>query len=91
MADSFRLSKGRKFSKRVNNPDSQGGGVSMPVHMFNYDLPLEASRPPEAVGLCFAAVPPHRVVRDWSQVTCKNCLRLEANRARSRQRRRNGR
>ena len=83
MADSFRLSKGRKSSKRVNDLDSHGGGVSMPIHMFNYDLPPEASGLRETVGLCFAAVPPDQAVRDWSQVTCKNCMMKKRNRVRN--------
>ena len=75
MADSFRFSKGRKSSKRVNDLDSHGESVSVPIHMFYYDLPVEGYRQPEAVGLCLAAVPPDEAVRDWARVTCKTCLR----------------
>jgi len=84
MADSFRLSKGRKFSKRVTDLNSLGESVSGPVHMFNYDLPPEASGLRETVGWCFAAFPPDQAVRDWGQVTCQACLMKKRNREKSR-------
>jgi hypothetical protein len=84
MANSFRFSKARKASKRVNDLDSHGRSASITVHMFNYDLPVEASGLRETVGWCFAAFPPDQAVRDWSQVTCQACLMKKRNREKSR-------
>ena len=83
--------KAQTSSKVVSQSKSEGRSVSLPVHMFKYDLPTDGIRTPEAVGLCAAAVPPTAVTLDWAQVTCKNCFRLEQSRARRRARRRNGR
>ena len=82
MADSTIEARARKSARMVNDSNSHGRSASLPVNKFKYMLPSDGSCAPEAVGLCLAAVPSAAVTADWAQVTCKNCLRLEGNRAR---------